>query len=101
MTLTEPPLLVRPLPGPDRKRTPSAYLFRVVYRAPDAAGPGCVMAWEVAGGRQPYQIALERLVNGRLVWHCSCADAVYRGEDDPKHRCKHVRGLADCLPPAA
>jgi hypothetical protein len=101
MTLTQPPMIVRPLPGPDRKRTPAAYLYRVVYRAPDAKEPGCVMAWEVAGGRLPYQIALERTAAGRLVWHCSCADAVYRGEDDPKHRCKHVQGLADCLPPPA
>ena len=97
MTLTQP-LLVRPLPGPTRKRLPAAYLYRVTYRGP-AGEPGCVMAWEVAGGRLPYQIALERTAGGEHVWHCSCADAVYRGDGDPQHRCKHVRGLAECLPP--
>jgi hypothetical protein len=91
------PLTVCSLPGPDRKRTPTVYLYRVVYRAPDRHEPGCVMAWEVAGGRLPYQVALERLPAGGLAWHCSCADAVYRG-DDPRHLCKHVRGVMDCLP---
>lgn len=89
------------LPGADRKRTPAAYSYRVTYRGPDALAPGCVMTWQVAGGRQPYQVALERTDAGRLKWHCSCADAVYRGEDDPHHACKHVAGLADCLPPVA
>lgn len=92
-------MFVRPLPGSDRKRTPVTYLFRVVYRAPNSVGLGCVMAWEVGGGRLPYQIALERTANGGLVWHCSCADAVYRSEGTPQHQCKHVRGLAECLPP--
>ncbi len=59
---------------------------------------GCVMTWEVSGGRLPYQVALERTASGKLRWHCSCADAVYRGEDDPSHACKHVQGLMDCLP---
>ena len=27
-----------------------------------------------------------------MRWHCSCADAVYRGESRA-HQCKHVRGL--------
>jgi len=44
------------------------------------------------GGREVYQIALERQASGRLRWHCSCADAVYRGETRAKP-CKHVRGL--------
>ncbi len=87
------------LPGADRKRKPAAYSFRVTYRAPDPAEPGCVMTWQVAGGREPYQVALERLKSGRVRWHCSCADATYRGEDDHLHACKHVRGLHDCLPP--
>ena len=85
------------LPGRDRKRTPAAYSYRATYRAPDAAAPGCVMTWQVGGGRQAYQIALERTAAGRLAWHCSCADAVYRGDATP-HRCKHVVGLLDCLP---
>ncbi len=87
------------LPGTDRKRTPAAYSYRVTYRSPTPRDAGCVMTWAVAGGRDPYQVALERTDAGRLRWHCSCADAVYRGEDDPKHACKHVDGLRDCLPP--
>ena len=31
----------------------------------------------------------------------SFADAVYRGEQDPNHVCKHVTGLLECLPLAA
>ena len=83
------------LPGPDRKRTLAEYRFRLTYRNPAADEEGCVMVWEVSGGRMPYQIAAER-VGSRVRWHCSCADAVYR-EDEPGHRCKHVRGLADSL----
>jgi hypothetical protein len=48
--------------------------------------------WDVMGGRDIYQVALERLPGGRLRWHCTCADSVYRGEGGP-HMCKHVRGL--------
>ncbi len=40
-----------------------------------------------------YQIALERETDGNLHWHCTCADAIYRGETEPNHVCKHVRGL--------
>jgi hypothetical protein len=50
------------------------------------------LLWEVYGGREIYQITLERQPSGGLCWHCTCADAVYRGEDEP-HTCKHVRGL--------
>lgn len=91
-------LLMMVLPGPDRKRFLSAYVFRVTYRNPAAGETGCVMTWEVTGGRLPYQIALERTAAGDQRWHCSCADAVYRGEDHPSHMCKHVRGLVDSLP---
>ena len=94
-------LLMSTLPGPQRKRTPAVYGYRVLYRNPTADDAGCVMVWEVAGGRQAYQVALERTAAGTLRWHCSCADMVYRGEDDPWHRCKHVRGLAESLPPVA
>jgi hypothetical protein len=80
------------LPGPTRRRTPSAYCYHLTYRSPDPAEPGCALLWDVYGGRQVYQIALERRSAGRLCWHCTCADAVYRGEDAP-HLCKHVRGL--------
>lgn len=107
MTLTNPvprssgALLTMLLPGPDRKRMPATYRFRVAYRNPAADETGCVMAWEVGGGRTTYQVALERKPNGDLRWHCSCADAVYRGEGDPAHECKHVRGLIDNLPPVS
>ena len=80
------------LPGPTRKRETIPYRYRLTYRTPQPRQPGCVLLWEVDGGRQPYQIALERATNGRFRWHCTCADAVYRGEDAP-HLCKHVRGL--------
>jgi hypothetical protein len=93
-------VLTMALPGPDRKRTLSLYCYRVTYRSPDPGEPGCVMTGEVTGGRQAYQVALERTGGDGLLWHCSCADAVYRGEDDPKHVCKHVRGLVDTLPVA-
>jgi len=80
------------LPGPTRKRTPSPYCYRLVYRNDDARAAGCALQWDVLGGREVYQVALERLESGRLRWHCTCADAVYRGENAP-HQCKHVRGL--------
>ena len=107
MKLTAPPtrlpapVTMIALPGPDRKRLPETYVFRPTYRNPAAGEVGCVMTWDVSGGRLPYQVSLERLPGDRLKWHCSCADAVYRGEDDPAHQCKHVRGLVQCLPPLA
>ena len=105
MTLTQakPPIAVTTtfLPGPDRKRTISPYHYRVTYRNPEPNEPGCVMTWDVLGGREPYQIALERLATGAGRWHCSCADAVYRGEDHPDHLCKHVRGLLETFPVAS
>src|SRR5205807_542406 len=88
----DPTLLFASLPGPDRKRTPSDYCYRLAYRNPRPDEPGCALLWEVVGGRLEYQIALERQPSGALRWHCTCADAVYRGEDAP-HVCKHVRGL--------
>jgi hypothetical protein len=39
-----------------------------------------------------YQIALERDEAGALRMHCTCADAIYRGENEARF-CKHVRGL--------
>jgi hypothetical protein len=80
------------LPGPDRKRLRSPYSYRLVYRNPDTAGPGCVMYWEVSGGRMLYQIALERDEAGNLRMHCSCADAIFRAEEEGRF-CKHVHGL--------
>jgi hypothetical protein len=84
--------LVTVLPGPDRKRTASPYSYRLTYRNPDPAGDGCVMTWEVRGGRSAYQIALERHGADELRVYCSCADAIYRGEAEG-HVCKHVTGF--------
>jgi hypothetical protein len=103
-TLPAPPtagcsaVLIAVLPGPDRKRTQSIYRYRVTYRG-DAERPGCLVLWEVNGGRQPYQVALERDDAGRLHWHCTCADAVFRGELEADHVCKHVRALREFTPP--
>ena len=90
-------ILIAVLPGPDRKRTQSIYRYRVAFRGPDG-DRGCVALWEVSGGRQAYQVALERDDAGRLHWHCTCADAVYRGELEPDHVCKHVRALRTFVP---
>jgi hypothetical protein len=94
-------VLMKILPGADRKRSPGLYCYRVTYRNPEGREPGCVMTWEVSGGRSGYQIALERVSPGELRWHCTCADSVYRGGHDPQHVCKHVTGLLECLPLAA
>jgi hypothetical protein len=85
------------LPGPDRKRTPGLYHYRLVHRSPHPDQPGCVGQWEVLGGRMPYQVSLERTDAGRHAWHCTCADAVYRAEEQGRV-CKHVRGLLDFGP---
>jgi hypothetical protein len=81
-----------PVPGPDRKRTIRPYLYRVMYCSDNPEEIGCAMSVEVFGGRNSYQLALEREWDGSLRWHCTCADAVYRGEDG-RHVCKHVKGL--------
>jgi hypothetical protein len=86
------------LPGPDRKREERAYYYFLTYRNPVEDGTGCVMLWEVSGGRMAYQIALERDEAGTLRFHCTCADAVFRGETEG-HLCKHVRGLLDLRQP--
>ena len=82
------------LPGPTRKRVPMPYCYRLAYQNPHPAMPGCALLWEVYGGRTIYQVALERAMDGKLIWHCSCADHVYRSETEPNHVCKHVRGVA-------
>jgi hypothetical protein len=91
-------ILIQQLPGPDRKRQPSLYHFRLTYRNPERNQPGCQMTWAVSGGRMSYQIALEQTEGGERRWHCSCADAVYRGGVDVRHVCKHVDGLRQFLP---
>ena len=81
-----------PVPGPDRKRTVRPYLFRVTYCNADPLEAGCAMTWAVSGGRLSYQIALERTEEGDLRWHCTCADAIFRAENEGRH-CKHVKAL--------
>lgn len=90
-------VLVTLVPGPDRRSTPKPYQFRIVYRS-SSREIGCVMTWLVLGGRQPYLVTLECTSTGHTRWHCTCTDAVYRGEDRPDYRCKHIRGLTACLP---
>ena len=98
MKLTQPRFtgMIATIPGPDRKRTLADYHYRLTYRDSNPDRPGCLMVWEVKGGRLPYQLAVERTSDGRLQWHCSCADAAFRGEDS-RHTCKHVRGLVESL----
>src|SRR5260221_13807299 len=86
-------VLIAVLPGPDRRRTDGVYQYRLVYRQPQSDAEGCLMLWNVNGGRMPYQVALERDDNGNLHWHCTCADHIYRCEREAHHVCKHVRGL--------
>jgi hypothetical protein len=93
--LTEPAaVLILVLPGPDRKRSQRPYCYRLTHQNPDPGSVGCALLWEVTGGRMPYQIALERLEDGSLRLHCTCADAVYRAEDQGRF-CKHVEGLIE------
>jgi hypothetical protein len=80
------------LPGPTRKRLPSPYCYRLTFETAEPNESGCLLQWDVMGGRDIYQVALERAEDGRLRWHCTCADAVYRGETRAS-ACKHVRGL--------
>ena len=93
--LTEPAaVLIMVLPGPDRRRTQRPYCYRLTYENPDAGSVGCALLWEVTGGRMAYQIALERDEGGHLHLHCTCADAIYRAEEQGRY-CKHVRGLME------
>ena len=87
-------VLFTALPGPNRKRQTTTYRYKLIYSNPRPDGAGCAMLWEVEGGRLTYQVALERAESGALRWHCTCADAVFRGENAP-HVCKHVRGLLE------
>ena len=97
MTDTAPPtpiVYLAILPGADRKRTRSVYHYRLAYRSPYPEEAGCVALWEIIGGRMPYQVALERDDRGRHAWHCTCADAVYKAEEQGRV-CKHVQGLLE------
>jgi hypothetical protein len=66
--------------------------WRRCCRNPNPAEVGCVMSWEVKGGRLAYQVAVEREKTGRLRCHCTCADAVFRAEAEGRY-CKHVKGF--------
>jgi hypothetical protein len=79
------------LPGPSRKRHQVWYCYHLTFRAEQIDEPGCLLLWEVFGGREVYQVAVERMESGGLHWYCTCADAVYRGGE--RHCCKHIRGL--------
>ena len=87
-----PPVLATLLPGSNRKRSQSLYFYRLTYQNPDPTAVGCVMTWDVHGGRLVYQIAMERNDQGVLRCHCTCADAVYRAEEEGRF-CKHIRGF--------
>jgi hypothetical protein len=93
------PTLITLLPGPGRKRVPALYRYRVTYRNPHPEEAGCVLLWEVVGGRSNYQIALERNEKGNLRLHCTCADAIFRAEDEGRF-CKHIHGLIQFGQPA-
>jgi hypothetical protein len=80
------------LPGPDRRRSAKSYSFRLLYRNPDPLAVGCMMTWEVHGGRLAYQLAVEREETGELRLHCTCADAIFRAEPEGRV-CKHVSGF--------
>jgi hypothetical protein len=92
------PVLITALPGPDRKRSPRFYQYRLAFRNPEPGCVGCVATWDVVGGREPYRVDLERSEQGGFYWHCSCADATFRGAGEQEHFCKHVRALADFAP---
>jgi hypothetical protein len=81
------------LPGPERRRQLRAYSYRLTYVNPEQK-QGCQRLWEVTGGRQSYQIALERDPRGNLHLHCTCADAIYRKDNEGRF-CKHVLGLLE------
>jgi hypothetical protein len=92
VTLPQLTTLVTLLRSPGRKRTTTLYHYRVIHQNPDPHAAGCVILWEVSGGRSVYQLALERTEAGVLRVQCTCADAVFRAEDQGRF-CKHVQGL--------
>ena len=81
------------LPGPARRRQPAQYRYRLIYVNSEPQA-GCQRQWEVLGGRQAYQIALEKDPRGNLHLHCTCADAIYRKDNEGRF-CKHVLGLLE------
>lgn len=85
------------LPGPNRQRRPTRYAYCVRYRNPDPRQPGCLITWDVLGGRDDYQIAAEWTLDNRIAWHCTCPDAIFRGSRHPARFCKHIHGLFTVL----
>ena len=85
------PVLETVLPGPDRKKSETGYRYQLIYHNPEEA-PGCRSIWQVTGGRLIYQVVLERTSKNTLQLHCSCADAIFRAEEEGRF-CKHIRGL--------
>lgn len=80
------------LPGPSRKRKPATYHYVRTYHNDDRTAIGCLDVWEVHGGREVYQVAVEQLAGGWRHWSCTCPHAIYRAE--PLGRaCKHIIGL--------
>ena len=80
------------LPGPSRRRHPVNYEYVRTWHNDDRKAIGCLEVWEVHGGREVYQVALEQRAGGWRQWSCTCAHAIYRAE--PLGRaCKHVLGL--------
>ena len=81
------------LPGPTRRKRPTVYNYQCIWHNHDRNAVGCLDVWEVHGGREVYQVALEQRAGGWRQWSCTCPHAIYRAE--PLGRaCKHVLGLA-------
>lgn len=87
-----PTFFVSLLPGSDKKKPAKPYSYLLTFRNPDTKADGCLMLCEVQGGRDRYQVAIERDRRGKLQLHCTCPDAVYRAESEGRF-CKHVLGL--------
>jgi hypothetical protein len=97
--LSSQTVLVAMIPGPSRKRENSIYSYRMVFRNPEPETDGCLALWHVSGGRMTYQVAIERDMQGQILWHCTCADHVFRHELSADHCCKHVGALRNFMPP--
>lgn len=79
-----------------KKPSQSVYTFRLVFQPKQEPNEGCLGVWEVSGGHEKYQIALEHTDRGNKRWHCTCPDAIYRSE--PLGRvCKHIVALSAWL----
>ena len=104
--------IARWIGGPDHRAWSDRYAVREL---PPASGSGpspaprtfLVCSETIAGdvGSAAARAAAERgdfvhrCTVGPGVRHCTCPDAVYRGEARAAYRCKHVRGLLDLFEP--